>query len=89
MSSLSSTADVAREEVLPSTIEAKETARELSMAEVRKALSQIRKKWEEMTSREEAEPVFFSSSLSNLPLTMEEFALRFVQAQHTKRSKAR
>jgi hypothetical protein len=61
---------------------------ELSIAEVRKALSFLRKGWEEVQIDPKSKPLYLSNVLSlstAQSIRMEEFALRFVLTHHQKR----
>ena len=61
---------------------------ELSIAEVRKALSHLRKGWEEMQVEPWSKPLYLSNALSlsaTHKVRMESFALHFVLAHHQKR----
>ena len=61
---------------------------ELSIAEVRKALSYLRKGWEEVQLDPMSKPMYLSNVLSlsqTQSIRMEDFALRFVLAHHQKR----
>jgi hypothetical protein len=61
---------------------------ELSIAEVRKALSHLRKGWEEVQLDPKSKPLYLSSTLSlsaTHQVRMESFALHFVLAHHQKR----
>jgi len=60
----------------------------LSIADVRKALSSIRKGWEEVQLDRTSKPLYLSNVLSlsqTQYIRMEKFALRFVLAHHQKR----
>jgi len=61
---------------------------ELTIAEVRKALSCLRKGWEEVQLDSTSKPLYLSNVLSlseTQRIRMEDFALRFVLAHHQKR----
>jgi len=61
---------------------------DLSIAEVRKALSCLRKGWEAVQLDRTSKPLYLSSVLSlsqSQRIRMEDFALRFVLAHHQKR----
>jgi len=61
---------------------------ELSIAEVRKALSFLRKGWEEVQIDPKSKPLYLSNVLSlstAQSIRMEDFALRFVLTHHQKR----
>ena len=61
---------------------------DLSIAEVRKALSCLRKGWEEVQLDQKSKPLYLSNVLTLSPtqrIRMEDFALRFVLAHHQKR----
>ena len=61
---------------------------ELSIAEVRKALSHLRKGWEEVQMDPRSRPLYLSNALSlsaTHKVRMESFALHFVLAHHQKR----
>jgi hypothetical protein len=61
---------------------------DLSIAEVRKALSCLRKGWEEVQLDRTSKPLYLSNVLTlsqTQRIRMEEFALRFVLAHHQKR----
>lgn len=58
---------------------------EMSVAEVRRGLAQMRQRWEEMLVDSQARPLFVSEDLGIREISMQEFCYRFVGGHHAKR----
>jgi hypothetical protein len=58
---------------------------DLSVAEVRKSLALIRKKWDAAKSDPTAPPLYPSEEIGTGVATVESFALKFVVGHHTRR----
>lgn len=58
---------------------------EMSVAEVRRGLAQMRQRWEEMLVDSQARPLFVSEDLGIREISMQEFCYRFVGGHHSKR----
>ena len=56
----------------------------LRVADVRRALATIRRKWDDM-SRSEHKPMYLGTEIHIENLSIEDFALQFVLSHHSKR----
>lgn len=63
------------------------TVQSMSVAEVRRALSHLRKAWEDQQCDEKARPFYLSNTLActKMQRSVEAFSLSFVLAHHTRR----
>ena len=74
------------EEVIQYLVDPTEEEENISVAEVRRCLSFIRKSWEEVQNNDTHKPLYQCESLKiNQKFTLSEFALKFVLSHHSKR----